>query len=372
MRTERDGHGGDATPLDTARLKAAVDAGILSDAQAHRLTAFWSAPDTPGGLPSETAADAMSRPDAEEVRFARGFHDVFVVIGLVLFLFGLGFAVGQMGSTALTAATLALAIWGLSEYFAKRLRLALPSFVLTVAFAPTFLFACLALVSGDDGLGDLFTQAAPPPGLIIPVTFVGIAGGALHYWRFRVPVGIAVVAATLVFLAALLVEVAAPGLLDRHLPWFTLAAGLAAFAAAMRYDARDPARETVASDKGFWLHLLAAPLIVHSVLALTVSGLDELATGDALVVIALFVGLSLVAVLVDRRALLVSGLGTFGIAVGNLVAQANLSGETALAVTLLILGAFVLLLGSGWRRVRRLVGRPFAGGALAPFVPAFD
>ena len=147
---------------------------------------------------------------------------------------------------------------------------------------------------------------------------------------------------------------------------------LAAFVAAMRYDARDPKRVTVASDKAFWLHLLAAPLIVHSILALTTAGVGELDQGDAMIVIALFAALALVAVIVDRRAILVSGLGYFGVAIGTLMAEADISGATAISVTLLLLGGFILLLGSAWRVVRRTLGRPLRDTSLARLVPAFD
>lgn len=360
-------------PLDPVRLDAAVDAGILTQPQAERLAGFWIAP-----VP-DSAGDSVSHADAEEVRFARGFHDVFISIGIVVLLFGLWFALRSAGASglhytrglAMSAGSVALVVWGLSEVFARRKRLALPSFILTIAFAPAFLAACIGLATGALSLNLAFHQEAGSPLLILP-TLLGIGGGALHYWRFRVPVGVAVVAGTVFFLAAVLVEVVAPGALEAHTAWFTLAAGLAAFVMAMRYDARDRQRVMVASDKAFWLHLLAAPLIVHSILALTTSGVGELDQGDAMIVIVLFAALALVAVIVDRRAILVSGLGYFGVAIGTLMAEADISGSTAVSVTLLLLGSFILLLGSAWRIVRRTLGRPLRDTSLARLVPAFD
>ena len=41
--------------------------------------------------------------------------------------------------------------------------------------------------------------------------------------------------------------------------------GLAIFATAMKFDMSDRNRVTQRTDIAFWLHLLAAPLIVHSV-----------------------------------------------------------------------------------------------------------
>lgn len=360
-------------PLDPDRLDAAVGAGILTQPQAERLAGFWIAP-VPDG-----AGESVSHADAEEVRFARGFHDVFISIGIVILLFGLWFALRSAGASglhytrglAMSAGAVAAAVWGLSEVFARRKRLALPSFILTIAFAPAFMAACIGLATGSLSLNLAFEQEPGSPLLILP-TLLGIGGGALHYWRFRVPVGVAVVAGTVFFLVAVLVEVAAPGALETHTAWFTLAAGLAAFVTAMRYDARDPKRVTVASDKAFWLHLLAAPLIVHSILALSTAGVSKLDQGDAMIVIALFAALALVAVIVDRRAILVSGLGYFGVAIGTLMAGADISGSTAISVTLLLLGGFILLLGSAWRAVRRTLGSPLGGTSLARLVPAFD
>jgi hypothetical protein len=44
--------------------------------------------------------------------------------------------------------------------------------------------------------------------------------------------------------------------------------GLRVFAAAMSFDLSDRDRMTRRSDCAFWLHLLAAPLIVHSLISL--------------------------------------------------------------------------------------------------------
>ncbi len=46
-----------------------------------------------------------------------------------------------------------------------------------------------------------------------------------------------------------------------------LGCGLAVFAAAMAFDISDRERVTRRADCAFWLHLLAAPLIVHSLVS---------------------------------------------------------------------------------------------------------
>ncbi|MAA99096.1 MAG: hypothetical protein CMN87_05505 [Stappia sp.] len=359
----------DVAPLDRTRLARAVDAGILSAGQAEELAVFWEAPDNAGAAAAEHhAVDTVRHVDAEEVRFARGFHDIFITIGILVLLFGLGAALRGADPFWFAAGTIAAAIWVLSEVFARRMRLALPSFVLSVTFAPTFLFAAIGLASGAPGLGGALSQEPASPLMLVPA-FVGFAGGALHYWRFRVPVGTAVVAGTLVFLAAVFVEAALPGVFHRNPVWFWLGGGLACFALAMYYDARDRERVTVASDKAFWLHLLAAPMIVHSLMSLMPANTTVLSAG---LMIAGFLVLALVALVVDRRALLVSGLGYFGYAVGRLLAETAASEETVLALTMVLLGGFILVLGSAWSHVRRRIARPFAIGPVARCVPAFD
>ena len=135
--------------------------------------------------------------------------------------------------------------------------------------------------------------------------------------------------------------------------------GLAVFALALRFDLSDPKRRTRRTDIAFWLHMLAAPLIVHSL----VSGLFDngaMDTESAFGILAIFIVLAFVAVIVDRRAILVSGLSYAGFAFGSLVVKAGLS-DTAVPLTLLVLGALVLLLSAGWHALRR---------TLLPLLPA--
>ena len=207
-------------------------------------------------------------------------------------------------------------------------------------------------------------------GLFLPAV-LALAGASLYYYRFRVPVGVSGIMSVMILLAGLLVETIKPGLIEDNLPAFLFLAGVASFTLAMTYDRRDLTRTTINTDKAFWLHLLAAPLIMHSLLALSSNGdMDMQDQGYAFTSIAIFMVLSLVAVVIDRRALLVSGLSYFGIAVGYLISQAEVSSEATMAVTLLVLGGFILVLGTGWRPVRRVVMSPLRDTAVMRFVPA--
>jgi len=113
----------------------------------------------------------------------------------------------------------------------------------------------------------------------------------------------------------------------------------------------DPERLTRRTDIAFWLHLLAAPLIVHSLIGGVFDVGSKLEPKPAVAIVAVFLALSLVAVLIDRRALLVSGLAYAGAAFWTLIRQAGLSDITT-PLTILTLGAFVLLLSAGWKPLR--------------------
>jgi hypothetical protein len=119
----------------------------------------------------------------------------------------------------------------------------------------------------------------------------------------------------------------------------------------MRFDMTDPERLTRRTDIAFWLHLLAAPLIVHSLVRGLVTNTSKLEPTAAVAIMVVFLVLSFTAVLIDRRAMLVSGLSYAGIAFWTLIRQAGFSDMTT-PLTILTLGAFVLLLSAGWRPLR--------------------
>jgi hypothetical protein len=162
-----------------------------------------------------------------------------------------------------------------------------------------------------------------------------------------------------------------------------LVAALAVFAAAMAFDTSDPARLTRRADSAFWLHLLAAPLIVHSLIWLISPWLSSatpavpgphwlgmtpaLATG----IVVIFAILAVIAIVIDRRALLVSGLTYLGAAIGYAITSTSVgSGGLSLAVaaTLTALGALVLALGVGWLPLRRRI-MPLLYAGLANHLP---
>jgi hypothetical protein len=148
----------------------------------------------------------------------------------------------------------------------------------------------------------------------------------------------------------------------------SLGLGLLLFAVAMRFDASDPERLTRRSDCGFWLHLAAAPFIVQPLVTSLGGRYSETA---AVATIAVVLCLAVVALIVDRRALLVSSLLYFGMAVGYLVTRTAAAAgvQSVLLLTLGLLGLFVIFMGLSWHRLRGLILRPFAGAGWLKYLP---
>ncbi|MCV6574319.1 MAG: hypothetical protein OIF58_01150 [Cohaesibacter sp.] len=352
------------------RLQEARDHGLLKSAQVQPLFDFLN--QDPDSLDSS--------PDAEELHFLRGFHDIFIAIGIVILAigFGVGSAFlfdGFWFEKIFTYGGLMALSWLLAEWITKRLRLALPSLLLAIGFSLSSLLTGDAILAFFLQLND---SVLLPKGVfgwqnsqfefigLLAVVF-GIVKTLAFYKRFKVPITPALITAGFVGLALYLVGSINMTLLIDHMALWLLGIGLSALGVAMMFDIRDPKRRTLDSDKAFWLHLVAAPLLVHACLSNFASDADG--GLSALVTIALVVVLGLVALIIDRRAMLASALGYLGYAISQLLNEINLDEAGIFALTLLLVGLFVLMLGSGWSHLRRIIMRPFAQQSWARYLP---
>jgi len=180
----------------------------------------------------------------------------------------------------------------------------------------------------------------------------------LHWRRFQVPItvaaGTAAVAATVV---ALILAAINPSeeMREQTAMAIVLIAGLAVFAVAMRWDMSDRSRETRRSDVAFWLHLLAAPMIAHPLFwILGVTQGDAIGAGAAFGVVAVYVAMGLVALAIDRRALLVSALAYVLVSLTFLFREFGVV-ELNVALTALVIGSALLTLSAFWSPIRRFV-----------------
>jgi hypothetical protein len=368
-------------PLDERALDAAVAAGIVDSETRERLVGFaaaWREGRAAQFLPAGQAGIA----DDEQFRLLTGFNDVFVAIAIGILLWAVG-AIGVAASPApageavVGGLALSGASWVLAEYFTRRRRMSLPSIELLMTFvggvywtAFGLLLLVLGIASGDNPLfpkgnipaaaGNMMVFAT----LLVP-TIIAIAAAFAHWRRFRVPITLAPGCAVIILpvMAVLGSQFGQPAALIAG-----FVGGVAAFLLAMQIDATDRARLTRRTDMAFWLHLLAAPLIVHPMLSqLQAPANPTLALVAAAATILIYLVLGLIALAVDRRALLVSGLVYVIYALGTVI-QSGADPGTGFMMTALVVGGSLVLLAAAWGRARRTVirGLPADLQALLP------
>jgi uncharacterized membrane protein YfcA len=352
-------------------LDDAVASGVITAAAAEALRAHVE------------QQRSMVIADEEQFRLITGFNDIFVSIAAAILLFAVGW-IGQSigvevgltieadGPSVLAPLAVAATAWGLALFFTAKRRMALPSILLLLAFVGgIFLATAFALIGG---IGPYALDETPALGGVVAAVSGIVAAGAawLHWRRFRVPITIAAgTAAAAAMVVGLLVAILGERLENARdlILSITLLLGIGVFLFAMWWDSSDRARLTRRADVAFWLHLLAAPMIIHPVF--TLLGLnDGTATiGEGFVVIALYVVIGLTALAIDRRALLVSALAYVLYALTELFKQFG-AVELNIALTALVIGSALLLLSAFWHQARRgvVVRLPEALRAKLPMI----
>ncbi len=151
---------------------------------------------------------------------------------------------------------------------------------------------------------------------------------------------------------------------------FVLLLGIGVFLFAMWWDGSDRARLTRRADVAFWLHLLAAPMIVHPVFTLLGLTGGHASIGEGLAVVVLYIVLGITALAIDRRALLVSALAYVLYALQALFREFG-AVELNIALTALLIGSALLLLSAYWHQARAAIVRPLPG-SLRERLPLLD
>ncbi|MAC39413.1 MAG: hypothetical protein CMH94_06405 [Oceanicaulis sp.] len=364
---------------------------------------------------------SSARPSDEMLPFLNNFHDIFTTLGVLILLGGLGAGAGQVmagldmaeGSQAWQNILMALIggiavfAWFLSALLVGKQRRILPGIVLSGVFGVAtaivlvwgyaqFLIHVTGISESSFELGSesaenmafgrdavmAVVSQIPLSVRVMPVVFgLAFVLPMIAYYRvYRLPFAGGLVGAGTVMTAVLTLLVIEPYTAIVWMPTINVAAGAALLLAGIMFDARDPGRETRLSGTAFWLHFFAAPILLGAVLNMAQVGLtlgeSDFANPDAinlfaalaadsaeamrlavtaLVVIGLF---ALVSLLINRRALIVSGLVTAGVSIGVIVNSTDLGAGVVVAVTLLVLGGIVVLLGAAWNPVRRLLLLP--------------
>jgi hypothetical protein len=242
--------------------------------------------------------------------------------------------------------------------------MALPSILLLLAFVGSvFAAAAMALILG---VGPNLLEDNPPVAGILAAVSGAIAGASawLHWKRFRVPITVAAGAASVAAIVVGLVLAAIGENFDNArdlILGLVLLLGIGTFLFAMWWDSSDRARITRRSDVAFWLHLLAAPMIVHPIFTLLGLNNNTATIGEGFVVILLYVAIGITALAIDRRALLVSALAYVLFALQQLFREFG-AVELNVALTALVIGSALLMLSAFWSQARATVVRPLPEG----------
>ncbi|WP_136644834.1 hypothetical protein [Tabrizicola sp. YIM 78059] len=339
------------TPED---LRAAVAAGILTEAQAASLTAL--ANDRLGKRAALPAED-------EPFEFFRGFSEIFVSIGLVILLSGIAAMLAWFGGVALmTVLPLICAgiCWWWAGYFTLKRRMNLPSMVLASAFGAGIYLSAITVLG----------QADLPLRSVVVLAFVLSAlGMSAWYRRFRLPFSAFILG--LFVLGAIYTMTASVdslggfvaggrggmgGFFDlRESPQFataTLLFGIVAFLVAMWFDTRDPHRLGRHAATAFWLHMLAAPALVNTV-ALTLYNTGG-AGGIGLLIVALVI-ITLLALIIDRRSFLTAAIAYIALVIAWVIGDRGDFGTWAFI--LIALGGLITAIGTWWVQLRATVLR---------------
>ena len=323
-------------------IRAGVAAGIVTEEQAARLITLAQ---SRAGL-----RDAMPA-DEEQFELFRGFSEIFISVGLVILMIGLGSIAGFSGGVFIaTVVTIGLTIL-FANYFTLKRRMALPSIVITSAFT----IALFGLIA------EFWPSNLEQMGMAIAgiVTIVALFA---WYSRYKIPFTMFLIGVMGLTVILTLTNTVNPNADWRQfsdifnlasgsgLAYGTLLFGVLAFVTAMLFDMKDPHRLGRYSASAFWLHLLAAPALVNTI-AMTFVEMEN-AAGYVFLALTLVL-VTLLALIIDRRSFLTAGIAYFGVLLSLLVnADSYFFDIGQYAWVFLLLGGFVTAIGAYWTQAR--------------------
>ena len=321
--------------IEKNKLQEAADHGIISNEQVAPLHAF---------LHEDIGEDTDSETGEEQLKFVRSFGDIFITLGVVFVAVALSRFDLQGYANLIPVAAFAL----IAEWLVRARRLALPGIAILLAM----LYFTSKLGSFETGEHGLFSV-----GLMTAVA-------AAFYLRHRMPFSLLPIAAGVIGIVTYWL-----GIDVSKLALVLSGYGLALFAVAMWFDVQDAARKTRLSDCAFWLHLLAAPLIVHGVMVSLLSPGGIETPFKEILTIVFFIGFFLLALFVDRRALLVSSISYAIYAVIELTEGHMIRVENITLFIFMLFGIFIIFFGTYWYKARSLIFAPLANKPVSRYVP---
>ena len=323
--------------ITKSSLEKAAEINIIQPEQIEPLYKFLHE------QPEDNLADAREEP----LRFVRSFGDIYITLGVIFLML----AVHLTEVSGVYFFIPAVGFVLLAEWLVRVRQLVLPGMVILLSI---LYFVYRGITQGSDTTA-LF-------GLSI------VAGTSiLFYLRYKMPFSHLPLAASLVAIFIIMLGS------DAHKePAVYAVTGLIVFMVAMWFDSRDTKRVSHLSDSAFWLHLLGAPLLVHgvmiSLMSISADSWKDIVPPE-LVIFCVFAVFFLIAMLVDRRAILVSTQLYMIYTIGIIIAK-NVSGAgNVLMFGLLTVAMFIIYFGAYWYKTRKFVYGFLAGKAITRYIP---
>ncbi len=324
--------------IQKSLLQKAVDQKIITSSQLEPLYQFLS-------KQAEVEADASVLHE-EPLRFIRSFGDVFIALGVLFFT--LAFKLSEV--TGYAGLIPVVVLVGLAEWLVLRRKLVLPGMVI--------------LISILYFINQVFTFEGEQTS-VMSLALVSVSS-LLFYLRYRMPFSLFPLALSLVLMIVMQAE------LDiMRSPVILTGLGCLVLGFALAFDIRDTKRQTYLSDSGFWLHLLAAPLIVHGVMAEVLLTDSEWLSDNAkqIIMLLFFVIFFLLALFLDRRAIIIATQVYVIYSLVNLLRFGVNDKQQLFIYVLLILGAVIIYFGTYWQRSRQFVFGFLAKHPVSRYVP---
>lgn len=324
---------------DPHLLDEALARGVISDAQRAELEAMRTS-ERPG--------------NDERIKSVGSFNEIFVTVGVMLLLnAATGLISMMLGSSAVATGMLSVGLTlVVVEYFHRHKRFRLPV-IYGVISAGMGLGAWLRITTIGAN-ADFFDVSKGWEMALLPMLAalaVFIAGAARYRIAFMMlPIGV-LFTVTATFAADHAVS---------ETPFKLLlgACGLSLLGVAMHFDLKDPTRTTRMSDFAFWTYIVGSPLFVHSLfLSVLIDANTIIGAGTWLLIAVLAASVSFIGVLMNRRALILSTMIYVGYVLFSALNHIPIGIATVTLVTIMMIGLYIVALGSRWAQARRAIMR---------------
>ena len=308
----------------------AVTSQLLTAYQAQNL--LW--------LSRHNSQDAlfMQAKQGEIFDFIKGYTDILITLGLCLFQIGFALTLLSLFDDhnwphIWVLVILGLLQIGLSAYYLRYRRLKLPGMSLCLGLAGTI----FTIAFFEDWTQELIWTA--------PLF------GLLFYLAFRLPF---VLYLTALSGALLILELSDSGFESGPSLEMSILYGCVLVVVALYFDSRDRFRETRLAQNAFWLHLAAAPCLIHPFAFPLL--IDESLYASLGLFVAIII-LSLFSIIIDRRSfLLSSSLYLLALLIKLLFFQNQTDMiTTSLFFIFFLIGVFLTSIGSFWEQIRKAI-----------------